>query len=89
MSVSHPPLDGTRRWVKEVVDRVLAAVGLLLLAPVLVLVALVVRLDSPGAALFRQTRTGKNGVPFTMLKFRTMQLRRGRASGRAERAPRG
>ena len=59
--------------VKEVVDRALAAVGLLLLAPVLIGVALVVRLGSPGTALFRQTRIGKNGVPFTMLKFRTMR----------------
>jgi exopolysaccharide biosynthesis polyprenyl glycosylphosphotransferase len=72
VSVSHPPLEGTRRWVKEAVDRILAVAGLLLLAPVMMLVALVVRLDSPGAALFRQTRTGRNGVPFTMLKFRTM-----------------
>ena len=73
VSVSHPALEGTRWWVKEAVDRILAVAGLLVLAPVLVLVALVVRLDSPGAALFRQTRTGRNGVPFTMLKFRTMQ----------------
>ena len=72
VSVSHPPLEGSRWWVKEAVDRILAAAGLLLLAPIMVLVAVVVRLDSPGAALFRQTRSGRNGVPFTMLKFRTM-----------------
>jgi exopolysaccharide biosynthesis polyprenyl glycosylphosphotransferase len=72
VSVSHPPLEGTRWRVKEAVDRILAAAGLLLLAPVMLAVVVLVRLDSPGAALFRQTRTGRNGVPFTMLKFRTM-----------------
>lgn len=60
--------------VKAVADRVLALVGLLLLLPVLLLLALAVRLSSPGPALFRQTRVGLAGRPFTMLKFRTMAL---------------
>lgn len=49
-----------------------SAVLLALLAPALALIALCVRLDSPGPALFRQRRTGHRGRPFTMLKFRTM-----------------
>jgi exopolysaccharide biosynthesis polyprenyl glycosylphosphotransferase len=85
VSVSHPPLDGTGQRVKEVSERVLAALGLLLLAPVLVGVAMAICLDSPGPALFCQTRTGRSGVPFTMLKFRTMhcdaEQRRAELSG--------
>lgn len=45
---------------------------LVLTSPVLLLVALAVRLDSKGPVLFRQTRIGINGLPFTILKFRTM-----------------
>ena len=47
--------------------------GIVLLVPMLI-IAMVVRLDSPGPALFRQERLGKNGKPFTMLKFRSMYL---------------
>lgn len=47
--------------------------GIVLLIPMLI-IALIVRLDSPGPALFRQERLGKNGKPFTMLKFRSMYL---------------
>src|SRR4051812_22591799 len=52
----------------------LAALGLFVLSPVLVLVALAIRLDSTGPALFRQTRTGLNGKPFRIYKFRTMTV---------------
>ena len=68
------PRDGerVRRAVKAGLDRLLAASGLLLLAPVLVMVALAIRLTSPGPALFVQTRVGRDGRPFRMIKFRTM-----------------
>ncbi len=51
-----------------------ASVLLLLLAPLLVLIALLIRLDSPGPVLFRQTRTGLNGRVFRIYKFRTMHV---------------
>lgn len=57
---------------KRLFDVVLAASGLLLLAPLLLVLALWVRLDSPGPALYRQVRVGRGGVPFRIRKFRTM-----------------
>ena len=53
-------------------DIVLSAAGLMLLAPVLLVVALAVKLDSPGPVFFRQLRVGRFGVPFRIHKFRTM-----------------
>lgn len=57
---------------KRLFDIVAAGTGLLLLAPLLLALALWIRLDSPGPALFRQVRVGRHGVPFEILKFRTM-----------------
>jgi lipopolysaccharide/colanic/teichoic acid biosynthesis glycosyltransferase len=53
-------------------DRLAAGLAVLLLLPVLGAIAVAVRLDSPGPVLFRQTRIGRGGREFTMLKFRTM-----------------
>jgi exopolysaccharide biosynthesis polyprenyl glycosylphosphotransferase len=72
VDVRHSAVQGGRRIVKQLAERVAAAVGLVVLAPLFVLLAVLIRLDSEGGALFRQTRIGKDGVPFTMLKFRTM-----------------
>ena len=52
----------------------LALVGLILLSPVILATALAVRLSSPGPVLFRQTRTGKNNIPFMLYKFRSMYV---------------
>jgi lipopolysaccharide/colanic/teichoic acid biosynthesis glycosyltransferase len=67
---------------KRLFDLLAAGAGLLLLAPLLLALALWVRRDSPGPALFRQVRVGRHGVPFAILKFRTM---RARADGAAPR----
>jgi len=58
--------------LKRATDLVMAVVLLVVLAPALLLLALAVRLDSPGPALFRQRRVGLNGSEFQMLKFRSM-----------------
>jgi lipopolysaccharide/colanic/teichoic acid biosynthesis glycosyltransferase len=58
---------------KRVFDWVMSSLGLLVLAPVLLLIALVVKLDSPGPVFFRQERVGRHGVPFHIHKFRTMR----------------
>jgi lipopolysaccharide/colanic/teichoic acid biosynthesis glycosyltransferase len=57
---------------KRVFDVVLSALGLLLLAPLLVAIAVWIKLDSPGPVFFRQERIGRGGVPFRIHKFRTM-----------------
>ncbi len=57
---------------KRAFDACTAAAALLIASPVLLLIALAVRLTSPGPAIFRQTRIGRHGEEFTILKFRTM-----------------
>ena len=57
---------------KQLLDRVGALVALIVSSPLLILCALVVRITSPGPVLFRQQRSGLNGKPFTLYKFRTM-----------------
>jgi exopolysaccharide biosynthesis polyprenyl glycosylphosphotransferase len=65
-------LSGPGRALKELTDRAVAAALLVLLAPLMGMVALMVRRDSPGPALFRQTRVGRDGHHFSVFKFRTM-----------------
>ncbi|WP_345771123.1 sugar transferase [Geodermatophilus normandii] len=72
LHMERPELTGVRRFTKELLDRSVAAVGLLLLAPLLLAIAVAVRLDSRGPVLFRQERVGRCGETFTMFKFRSM-----------------
>jgi len=60
--------------VKRLLDIVLSLIGLTLAAPIMALVALVLRLTSPGPVLYSQTRVGKNSQPFTIYKFRSMRV---------------
>jgi lipopolysaccharide/colanic/teichoic acid biosynthesis glycosyltransferase len=57
---------------KRAFDLLVSALALVLLAPLLIAIALAIRLDSRGPALFRQQRVGRHGVPFRIHKFRTM-----------------
>jgi exopolysaccharide biosynthesis polyprenyl glycosylphosphotransferase len=72
LHVDEPALHGGRRIAKGCMDRVISALGLLILLPLLLTIGLLVRLTSHGPALFRQTRVGLHGREFTVLKFRTM-----------------
>jgi len=72
LSVEQPRFEGWRRVIKHGVDRSVAAFALILLAPVLLSLAVAVRLSGPGPILYRQERVGLNGTSFTMLKFRSM-----------------
>jgi lipopolysaccharide/colanic/teichoic acid biosynthesis glycosyltransferase len=60
--------------MKRLFDLVAASASLLALSPLMAVIAVLVRHDSPGGALFRQTRVGRHGRPFTIYKFRTMRI---------------
>ena len=65
-------LDKFQLFIKSVIDRVGAALGLVLLAPVFIITAIAIKLDSPGPVFFKQTRAGAHGNEFLMYKFRSM-----------------
>lgn len=69
-----PSMRGWYPPVKRVMDIAGAAVALILLSPVWLAVAIVIRLDSPGPVIFRQHRIGRHGEPFDVWKFRTMHV---------------
>jgi exopolysaccharide biosynthesis polyprenyl glycosylphosphotransferase len=90
LHVEEPEFSGARRVIKGAVDRFAAGFALLFFAPLLLAIATAVRVTSSGPAIFRQTRIGKDGKEFTMLKFRTMvvdaEARRAELLGQNERA---
>lgn len=63
-----------KKFFKRLIDVTIAALGLLILGIPMLLVALVVKLDSPGPVLFKQQRIGKNGKVYSMYKFRSMKV---------------
>lgn len=74
LTFSSTPHDEIRLLVKRITDIVLAGAFLLLLFPVMLFIALLIRLTSPGPAIFRQERCGLNGRRFVFYKFRSMCL---------------
>lgn len=74
LDLSCSPMSGSARLLKRAEDAVLAFIILLCISPILLAVALGVRLSSPGPVFYRQERVGLNGRPFMMLKFRSMPL---------------
>ena len=74
LQVMYRPFKGSQGIVKAVEDYIVAGLALLALSPVLALVALAIRLDSPGPVFFRQPRTGIGQKPFSIFKFRTMTV---------------
>jgi len=72
LTFSATPHDEIRLLVKRVTDVLLAGAALVLLAPVMLLIILLIRLTSPGPAIFRQVRCGLNGRKFVFYKFRSM-----------------
>ncbi len=72
--LQRAPLTAGARTAKRVFDLIGASVGLLLLAPVLLAIAVAIRSDSPGPFLFKQKRGGFNGRVFPIFKFRTMRV---------------
>jgi exopolysaccharide biosynthesis polyprenyl glycosylphosphotransferase len=72
LTFSSTPHDEIRLLVKRVTDILLGGVFLVLMLPVMLLIALLIRLTSPGPAIFRQERCGLNGRRFVFYKFRSM-----------------
>jgi putative colanic acid biosynthesis UDP-glucose lipid carrier transferase len=73
ISLNRPQIAGAYVIFKEMFDRVFAALALLAMAPLLVAIALAVKLTSPGPVIFRQRRLGLNGKAFYLYKFRSMR----------------
>lgn len=74
LTLSETPLTGTRLLLKAMEDRILGVLILLMIAPVLLLIALAIKLDSPGPVFFRQARKGWSGRIFHIWKFRSMYV---------------
>ncbi|WP_323096403.1 sugar transferase [Intrasporangium sp. YIM S08009] len=73
-AMQRRPRDGSISWQRRWLDVAVAATSLVLLSPVLLVVALAVRLSSPGPVIFRQVRLTRGRTPFTLYKFRTMRV---------------
>ena len=74
LHVEEPTLSGPGWLTKNLLDRVAAAIGLLILSPLLAVIALGIRFSSPGPVFFRQPRVGHEGRTFRVWKFRTMEI---------------
>jgi exopolysaccharide biosynthesis polyprenyl glycosylphosphotransferase len=71
---------------KRMFDVFFASLGLIILSPFLIIIALIIRIDSPGSAIYSQIRIGKNGKPFKFYKFRSMLLGSDEDIRRADKA---
>lgn len=74
LTLSETPLTGIRLLLKSLEDLVLSACILLVISPVLAVIALAIKLDSPGPVFFRQPRNGWSGKTFHIWKFRSMYV---------------
>ncbi|MDH5483826.1 MAG: undecaprenyl-phosphate glucose phosphotransferase [Gammaproteobacteria bacterium] len=74
VNISYSAICGMNKWVKTVEDYILAAVLLALASPLMLFLAIGVKMSSPGPILYRQQRVGWNGQEFMMFKFRSMPV---------------
>jgi putative colanic acid biosynthesis UDP-glucose lipid carrier transferase len=74
VNISYSAIDGMNQWVKTVEDYVLSFIMLVLASPLMLLIAVGVKLSSPGPVFYKQRRVGWNGEEFTMYKFRSMPV---------------
>ncbi|MCC3374110.1 sugar transferase [Cohnella sp. REN36] len=72
IEVVKTPLRGLNLLIKRIMDRMIAILALLFCSPLFLVIAIAIRIDSPGGVLYKQVRIGKNGLPFYMYKFRSM-----------------
>ncbi len=76
-----PIEEGYNRAIKRAFDAVASGFGILIISPILLGLAIAVKIDSPGPILFRQRRVGQNGREFNMYKYRSMRVDQGNISG--------
>jgi putative colanic acid biosynthesis UDP-glucose lipid carrier transferase len=88
LTLSETPLTGLRWLLKSVEDVVLSTLILILISPLLLIIALLIKLDSPGPVFFRQRRAGWNGKTFKIWKFRSMYVHQ-EESGKLRQASKG
>ena len=74
IDLSVSPISGVARFVKRLEDLLIGSVICVLISPVCLLIALAIKLTSPGPILFKQYRTGVNGKRFKVYKFRSMKV---------------
>jgi putative colanic acid biosynthesis UDP-glucose lipid carrier transferase len=74
LDLNRSPMAGPMRWIKRAEDLIVGGVLSILVLPVCLVVALTVKLSSPGPVLFKQYRTGINGQRFKVYKFRSMSV---------------
>lgn len=74
VEISPEPMPLWEKTTKRLLDIIVSIIALVLSIPFLAIIAICIRLDSKGPAVFKQTRVGKNGKRFTILKFRTMYM---------------
>ena len=79
--VARGPMSLPDRFNKRTMDLILAGTAILVLAPLLIVVAIAIKIDSPGPVLFAQTRLGRGNKPFRILKFRSMRTDSADAQG--------
>ena len=73
LQLRETPMQGVRGIVKRLIDIVFSVFALIVLSPLMLTIAVIIRLTSPGKALFRQERVGRAGKPFNIYKFRSMR----------------
>ncbi len=74
MNLRASPMQGSNRMMKAIEDRTLSGIILILMSPLLLIIAIAVKLSSPGPVFYRQERTSLNNKVFNMLKFRSMPI---------------
>jgi len=87
ISIGKTPLEGWNRVVKRGFDLVFSGIGLILISPLLLLLAVLIKIDSSGSVLYIQERIGRDGKRFKMLKFRSMTVDAETESGPVRAGP--
>ena len=72
IDLGYPGVQGKKRVEKRVFDLLIGTIILILISPFILIIAIIIKIDSPGPAIYKQIRVGENGRVFTMYKFRSM-----------------